>query len=260
MDLFNNEHQSHEHSLEVLNLVNRYEDFMNSIGSVADMGCGTGADIVWWANAEYTETSEDAQGNIYETVRKRNYKCFAVDKNISQIDKNTLPANVNVISSDFERRSLPIPVDMIWCHNSFQYAVNPLATLKLWNEQMNENGMLYICIPYQSTYQNNRLVLRSNSFNYYNHNFLSMVYMLAVNGFDCRDAYFLKRRENPWLHMAVYKSHQAPMDPAQTSWYDLAERNLINDSMKNSLNRYGYIKQEDILYAWLDKDFHYVED
>jgi SAM-dependent methyltransferase len=256
MDHFNNEHQSHAHSLEILNLINRYEDFMDSISTVADMGCGIGADIIW-ANATYIETSVDG---IYETERKRNLKCYAVDKNTTQIDKDTLPPNVNVITADFERRCLPIPVDMIWCHNSFQYAVNPMATLKLWNEQMNENGMLYICIPYQSTYQNNRLVLRSNSYNYYNHNFLSMVYMLAVNGFDCRDAYFLKRRENPWLHIAVYKGHHKPMDPAETSWYDIAERNLINDYMKNSLHKYGYIRQEDILYAWLDKDFHYVED
>ena len=84
--------------------------------------------------------------------------------------------------------------------------------------------------------------------------------MLAVNGFDCRDAYFLKEAGDPWLHIAVYKTDHEPMDPVETSWNDLAAKNLLNDSMKNSLNKYGYLRQEDIMYAWLDKDFHFIQD
>ena len=49
MDRFNNAHQSHEHSLKVLELVSKYDDFMDSLTSVADMGCGEGLDINWWA-------------------------------------------------------------------------------------------------------------------------------------------------------------------------------------------------------------------
>jgi len=46
------------------------------------------------------------------------------------------------------------------------------------------------------------------------------------------------------------------MDPKTTSWYDLADLNLLNDSVMNSLNKYGYVKQEEIITTWLDKDFH----
>ena len=260
MDQFNNAHQSHEHSLEVLKLLESYDDFMDSISSIADMGCGRGFDINWWARNEYIEITEDEQGNIHETVRPRNYRCYAVDRDTVQINKEMLPNNVNIIQGDFEKQLLSRPVDLMWCHNSFQYATNPMGTLKLWNEQLVENGMLYIGIPYQTDYVHNRLSVRSANYSYFNHNFLSMVYMLAVNGFDCRDAYFLKNSGNPWLHIAVYKSHYEPMNPGTTSWYDLADKNLINDYMKNSLNKYGHVRQEDILYTWLDKDFHKIED
>jgi hypothetical protein len=80
--------------------------------------------------------------------------------------------------------------------------------------------------------------------------------MLAVNGFDCRDAYFLKEENSPWISAAVYKTEIEPMDPKTTSWYDLADLNLLNDSVVNSLNKYGYVKQDEIITNWLDKDFH----
>ena len=84
--------------------------------------------------------------------------------------------------------------------------------------------------------------------------------MLAVNGFDCRDAYFLKEENNPWLHAAVYKSNIAPMDPKKTTWFDLADLNLINDSVIDSLNKFSYVKQEEIITTWLDKNFHFPKE
>lgn len=114
MDRFNNSHQSHEHSLKVLELVSNYDDFMDSLTSVADMGCGEGLDINWWARNEYIEIIEDEQGNVTETIRPRNYRCYAVDKNIKQINKEMLPDSVNIIEGNFERRVLSRPVDMIW--------------------------------------------------------------------------------------------------------------------------------------------------
>lgn len=258
MDQFNNAHQSFEHSRPILEMIERYDDFMDSVTSVADMGCGSGMDINWWARNEYIEVTEDEQGNIYETIRPRNYRCYAIDRDVKQIQPELLPDNVHIIEGNFERKVLSRPVDLMWSHNSFQYATNPIGTLKLWNEQLVENGMLCMCFPVQTDIINNHLVSRGQNLVYFNHNFLSMIYMLAVNGFDCRDAYFLKRDNDPWLHLAVYKSEYEPMDPSATTWYDLAEKNLLNDSMKNSLNTYGYVRQEDLLYIWLDKNFYRV--
>ena len=83
--------------------------------------------------------------------------------------------------------------------------------------------------------------------------------MLAVNGFDCNDAYALKDPNDPWLHVAVYKSDIEPLDPATTNWYHLAERGLLHPTVESSLNRYGHVRQEDILYPWLDKDWHQIK-
>lgn len=83
--------------------------------------------------------------------------------------------------------------------------------------------------------------------------------MLAISGFDCRDAYFYRKRETPWLYAAVYASNQEPL-PAHASWHDLADRNLVNDSIKNSLNSYGHARLEDLIVTWLDKDFYKISD
>jgi hypothetical protein len=80
--------------------------------------------------------------------------------------------------------------------------------------------------------------------------------MLAITGFDCRDAYFYRKENSSWLYAAVYASEHGPMPDA--TWYDLAERNLINDSMIASVNRYGYARLEDTIVAWLDKDFYQI--
>jgi hypothetical protein len=84
--------------------------------------------------------------------------------------------------------------------------------------------------------------------------------MLAVNGFDCNDAFFLKKENDPWLYAAVYKSDIPPMNPESTSWYHLAEMNLLNPSVVDSLNRNGYVKQEEIISRWLDKDFYFTKE
>jgi len=86
------------------------------------------------------------------------------------------------------------------------------------------------------------------------------VYMLAVNGFDCRDAYFRKRPDDPWFHAAVFKTDHEPMDPASTSWYDLIEKKLIHDSMIASLTQFGCIRQQDVVFTWLDKNIYHIED
>ena len=82
------------------------------------------------------------------------------------------------------------------------------------------------------------------------------MYMLAVNGFDCKDAYFYKNVNDPWIHAAVYKSHVAPLDPATASWAQLAELDLVNDSVKTSINKYNYVRQQDVITTWLDRDFY----
>jgi hypothetical protein len=248
MFLFNNAHESHAHSLIVLNLLKEHDTFMESISSVADMGAGAGMDCVWWNNATTRDTPSEPL----------NLKVFAVDRVAPTFDFE-LPERVVPVTRDFEKPCLSTTVDVIWCHDAFQFALNPVQTLKVWNTQLNENGLLYIGMPLLNYNKYNRWQSYGRNFQYYNHSFLGLVYMLAVNGFDCRDAYFRKQTDDPWLHAAVFKTAQEPQDPATTTWYDLVEAGLLNESLVNSLRTFGYVREQDALFPWLDKALYRIE-
>ena len=248
-DNFKDKYDSHDHSCRVLELISVFDAFMDSLTVIADMGAGEGLDINWWATAE----TRDDEPQPY------NYVCYAVDKDISKLDPE-LPDNVTKIQADFETVKLPKKVDVLWCHDAFQYAVNPLATLKHWNELMNVNGMLVIMLPQTSNYQYNRFVNRVHDGCFFSYNVCNLLYMLAVNGFDCKDSYMYKAPNDPWIHLAVYKTDVPPMDPATTRWYDLVDKGLLHDSIVTSVNKHGYLRQEDIILPWLDKEWYFVQD
>ena len=248
MAIFKNSYSSHEHSQEVLNTLYGYDSFLDSLSSIADMGCGEGLDVEWWANLM---TRDDPP-------EPHNYTVYAVDQNIKQLlpEIQQLP-NVVTVEGDFEERIVPVYVDLIWAHDSFQYARNPLQCLSTWKSTLNVNGMLVMAVP-QTTYMfNNRIRIENHSHQYYNYNILNLIYMLAISGFDCRDAYFYRKENTPWLYTAVYASAHDAL-PEHASWFELADRGLINDSFINSLNRYGYVKLEDLVVTWLDKNLYQI--
>jgi len=251
MALFKNAYASHEHSLEILNMIYGYDSFLDNLTAIADMGCGHGLDTEWWATLE---TRDDPP-------QPHNYVVFAVDQNIKELDLDIskIP-NVQPIARNFEeKRILPRNVDLIWSHDSFQYARNPFTCLANWKEQLNVNGMLLMAIPQTTYIQNNKLVVSNYSQQYYSYNILNMMYMLAISGFDCRDAYFYRKENTPWLYIGVYASEHAPLTQDAT-WYDLADRNLINDSVINSVTKYGYARLEDVIVSWLDKNLYQIKD
>jgi SAM-dependent methyltransferase len=250
MGRFKNEYESHDHSLEVLNLLHNYDSFLDNLKVIADMGCGSGFDARWWAKLE---TRDDPP-------EPRNYKVYAVDQNIKQIESQILIDCPNIVplERNFEERAIPQQVDLIWSHDSLHLARDPHKCLSVWKQTLNVNGMLVLTVP-QTTYsKNNRLMIENHS-DSYNFNILSLMYLLAVNGFDTRDAYFYRRPDSPWLYAAVYASEHDPM-PKQTTWYELIEKNLVNESVKNSVNRRGYAVIDELVVAWLDKDFYQIRD
>ncbi|CAB4129092.1 Methyltransferase type 11 [uncultured Caudovirales phage] len=249
MALFKNPYYSHEHSLEILNLLYGYDSFLDNLTIIADMGCGAGFDVEWWATLE---TRDDPP-------EPHNYKVYAVDENISQIDKQLLADNKNIIpiEKNFEERVIPVNVDLIWSHDSFQYARDPFKCLASWKQTLNVNGMLIMAIPQTTYLYNGRLVVSNHNNQYYSYNILNLMYMLAMSGFDCRDAYFYRKENTPWLYVGVYASQHEPL-PAHATWHDLADRNLINDSVINSINKYGYARLEDVVVCWFDKNLYQI--
>lgn len=248
MDNFSDKYLSHEHSRETLDLLETYDAFLDSLSVICDMGAGEGMDAAWWASLM---TRDDPP-------LPRDYTVFAVDKKVDRM--LDMPDNVKIIQGDFEQKIIPRTIDLLWCHDAFQYAVNPLNTLKIWNEQMTPDGMLVLTVPQTLNYQYNRHVNRVYSGCYYQYTVLNLIYMLAVNGFDCKDSYMKKEPNDPWIHLAVYKSRVTPMDPASTSWYDLIEKGLIHQSLEASIAKYGHLRQEDIILPWLDRDWHFCKD
>lgn len=237
------------HSLKILNQLREYDSFLDSLRSIADMGCGLGEDITWWATLE---TRDDPP-------KPYNYKCYAVDRDPSKLGQLPTLPNLFKKNKDFTTLALSAPVDLMWAHDVLQYSTNPLATLKLWNEQLNVNGMLVLCVQQTSGVADNRYYSRTHSGCFYHFTPTNLIYMLAVNGFDCRDAYMLKEFGDPWIHLAVYKSNIAPMDPETTSWFDLIDTGLLHPTVVNSINKYGHLRQEDIMYPWLDKENYFID-
>ena len=237
------------HSLKILNALYEYDSFLDSLKSIVDMGCGTGEDILWWANL----TTRD------DPPRPHDYHCFAVDNDPVKLAQIPDLPNIRKLETDFNKHCLPRFVDLILAHDCLQYSVNPLETLKMWNKQMNTNGMLLISVPQHSGVGDNRFYSRGYSGCFYHYTPVNLIYMLAVNGFDCRDAYLLKQFNDPWINMAIYKSDIPPMDPATTSWYDLIDAGLLHPSIVNSINTNGFLKQEDIVMPWLDRENYFVD-
>jgi SAM-dependent methyltransferase len=238
------------HSLKILNQLREYDSFLDSLKIIADMGCGTGEDIHWWATLE---TRDDPP-------KSYNYKCFAVDRDPTKLSQIKKHPNIIPWEKDFTNtRIFSTKVDLMMSYDSLQYSHNPLDTLKNWNHAMNVNGMLVISVPQHSGVEYNNYYSRSYSGCYYHYTPVNLIYMLAVNGFDCRDAYLLKKFNDPWINMAVYKSDVEPMDPAVTSWIDLIDTGLLNISVVESIKKYGYLRQEDIVYPWLDKENYFID-
>ena len=214
---FSNYEESHAHSAQTLESLYEYDDFMESVKDVVDMGCGSGLDLEWWA----TRTTRD------ETPVPLNIKCLGIDEN-----KNTTiqqHKNIQYQFQNFEDTILSHKrkFDVVWCHDAFQYTVNPLNTLRNWWEIMNPNGMLVLILPQTTNLEFNVQAFDQPDGVYHNWTLVNLIHALSVSGFDCRDGFFKKRIDDPWLHAIVYKSEHSPMDPRTTKWFELSEKNLI---------------------------------
>lgn len=244
MSLLANEEQSHAHSLETLNALYEYDDFMESITSVVDLGCGKGKDIEWWA----TRTTRD------DNPRPLNIKCTGVDILDELVIARDHP-NVTYQKTDFEGPIYPpkgSKFDILWCHDSFQYAINPVTTLTNWWNITSEGGMLVLIVPQTTNIHRHQLSFTQESKCYYHYTMVNLIHMLAVSGWDCKNGFFLKKPRDPWLHAVVYKSDVGPQDPKKTDWHMLSELKLLPDTADKSVFAHNELRQQDLVLPWLD--------
>ena len=240
---------SHAYALETLNMLNQYQDFLDNIKNLADMGCGTGTASQWWANLTKLD------GSTY-----RDIKVNAVDINLDLRSVLRHP-NINYITADFSDSTLPNESqDFIWAHNSFQFSRNPFHTLTHWYDIMTVEGMLLIAIPYCFSIRTHREVQTvdmlhlSNS--YYNLSLGSLIMLLIANGFDCKHGHFKFDRKNNWIQAAVYKLPTRP-NPG-ISWYEMTEQKLLPLTMDASIMKNGSFNETDIVCEWIDRTQYFL--
>jgi len=243
--MFGSPEESHNHSREVLDIIETFYEFMISVGTVADMGGGNGLDAEWWATRE-TDPEVDTTGR----AQPLNIKSFVIDT----IDKLSVShKNLTHIKVDMENTDILLEsYDVITSHDAFQQCISPVTTLKHWWELANPNAMLILQIPQTTNIKYNKHDISILSSEYYHYTLVNLIYMLAVNGWDCKNGMFTKGLQDPWIKAVVYKGEVNPMNPRTTSWRDLAELDLLSDSAVDSINRWGYVKQQDLVLPWFN--------
>lgn len=242
--IFGNAEQSHQHSLETLNMLQEYDEFMESIGTLIDLGCGAGLDTEWWATRV---TRED-------NPRPLNIQCTAVDL-IETPYVTTKYKNISYQLTDFEKGielSSDKKFDVLWAHDSFQYALDPIGTLKHWRKIANNGAMLALIVPETQRIHHKKLMYTQANGCYYHYSIVNLIHMLAVTGWDCRAGFFKKHPQDPWIHAIVYKSEHEPLDPRTTTWYQLSEMGLLPETADTCIASYGELQQQELILPWLD--------
>ena len=244
--------ESHQHSLQTLNLLQQYDDFMESIDTLVDLGCGDGLDLEWWA----TRTTRG------DNPRPLNINCTGVDMAEAMPMAQRYP-NITYQRNNFEEVVHTVKTansdkfDVLWCHDSFQYCFNPIQTLSKWHDITADGGMLAIQIQQTTNLRHNHSDFTQRSESYYHYTLVNLIHMLAITGWDCHTGYFLKDPTDPWIKAVVYKSSRGPQDPRTTTWYDLAEQKMLPQTAIESVMAHGYLRQEDLLLEWLDHSLHW---
>ena len=248
--IFNTAEESHKHSLQTLNALYEYDDFMASISTMVDLGCGVGLDLEWWAS----RTTRD------DTPQPLNITCVGVDTHSGLPNAKNYP-NITFQQTDFEdivhppKRKL---FDILWSHDSFQFAVNPIQTLSKWHNIATPGAMLVLVVAQTTNIHRHKLAFIQQSQTYYHYSLVNLIHMLSLTGWDCKNGFFKKNPLDPWIHAVVYKSEHEPMDPKTTTWHDLSAKGLLPDSADKSIHAHNYLRQEDLVVPWLDHSMSWL--
>ena len=233
-------------SLAILNALREYDDFMESIKTLIDLGCGAGEDLEWWATAATRD----------ENPEPLNIRCTGIDL-LERLTLSRKHSNIVYQSGDFEG-NINTPkdrFDVLWCHDAFQYCTDPIGTLLRWREISSEGAMLAIAVPQTIQVSKSKLAYHLPSRVYYHHTMISLMQMLAMTGWDCRAGFFQQLPNDPWIRAVVYKTNLPTQNPRTATWYDLMEAQILPPSADKSIHAHGYLRQSDLVVPWIDKSY-----
>lgn len=226
-----------------LDILNQFDDFKRSIRHIADFGCGHGKDIEYWANMR--EFTEDGEPGRYLDIT-----CHGIDLNCEHI----IPQRHNIHYKNHDLNTsdniLPVPVDLIWCHDVLQYIYSPVEFLGRVNRALAMDGMLYIGVPSTVNVLHHRFQNYTPPMHYNTFTITQLIYLLAINGFDVKDCYIQKLKYDDWISIVVYKNRD-PL-PYYTTWYTMVDDDLLNDNMKEIVLKNGILEDQGLVTKWLD--------
>lgn len=243
MNLFESDQASHLHSLQTIQLIEKYESYLMGIRTIYDMGCGSGKDAQYFLSMKYPSNG---------IMTPYQFKVVGIDVNDVNVRHND--PRLTFIKYDFEEYDNGLNADMIWSHDSFRFAIDPLKTLRNWWKILNLNGMLAIITPQTTNIHHGKPVNRTYPSNFYHYTITNLIYMLAVSGFDLRDNRFWKEPNDPWLHLIAYKGDFEPFqNPRVVTWYQLLDR--LPDRWVGEVKKTGYLKEEVLQTHWINGQF-----
>ena len=230
-------------SRPALEILNQFDDFKRSIKHMADLGCGNGSDLEYWANMR--DFNEDGEPGRYLDIA-----CHGIDLNCEHIT----PQRHNIHYKNFDLNSnkpmLSVKVDVVWCHDVMQYIYSPVEFLGRVNRAMSMGGMLYLSVPstinvVHHMFKNYTPPGHVNTFTV-----SQILYLLALNGFDVKDYYLQKRKYEDIIQVVVYKERD-PL-PYTTTWYAMTDMDIVSDNMREIIMRNGVLEDQGLITTWLD--------
>lgn len=230
-------------SRPALELLNQFDDFKLSIKNMADLGCGDGSDLEYWANMR--DTNIDGTPGKYLDIG-----CYGVDLNCKHIEPQRHNIKYRNHDLNTDVAILPVSVDVVWCHDVMQYIYSPVEFLGRVNSAMNMGGMLYLSVPstinvVHHMFKNYTPPGHLNTFT-----ITQLLYLLGLNGFDIKDYYLQKLKYDDVIQVVVYKERD-PL-PYDTSWYAMTDMDIVSDNMREIIMRNGILGDQGLVTTWLD--------
>ena len=238
--LLSNPANSRLHSYGFLELLRQYPTMMESIDNVLDVDCGQGSDSHWWA--EVDDGDEDAP--------------VSLDINVTAIDiKNDFKEEykherITFINEDIYNYEPKDTFDVVWAHSVLHEAIDPLGFLHKMNKCTNLGGMLCLTFPttINTFYGEPDYRVYSQATN--SITIVDLIHMLVLSGFNCNEGYFIKQPNSNVINALVYKDSEELYNYGDKTLYEYDE--LLPESCKKQLNRYGYLTNKNLLLYWID--------
>jgi len=228
---------------QTLEYLNQFDDFKRSIKHMADLGCGNGSHLEYWANMR--ELLEDGTEGRY-----LDFNCVGFDLDCEKI----IPQRKNIKYKNFDLNidniMWSVNFDVVWCHDVMQYIYSPLEFLGRVNRAMSLGGMFYLSVPSTVNVLQHRFQNYTPAQHYNTFTVTQILYILGLNGFDIKDYYLQKRKYEDIIQVVVYKERD-PL-PYTTTWYSMVEQGFVNANMEEIIMRNGVLEDQGLVTTWLD--------